>query len=218
MNKTTLLSLIGGIAVAFAALFGGVWAANSLMAPATVPTEQLDATYMPEGRAVTDFELVDHNGDAFTPQDLEGNWDLVFFGFTHCPDMCPTTMAELRRVQDMLAAENRADAVDVVFITVDPERDTPERMKDYVTGFDASFTGVTGSLDAIDVLARDLGIAHTRHNDDVEEGENYDVDHGLAVLLINPQGRLQAMFGSPHDATSIEDDLTTILDAHGTAL
>ncbi len=210
--QTTVLT-ITGIAVAVVALVGGMWAANNLMAPQQLSDADLDATYMEGGREITEFELVDHRGEPFTHEDLKGQWTLMFFGFTHCPDICPMTLAELSRVHDMLEDEGKGHDVQTVFVTVDPARDTPERLESYVTNFREDFRGITGALDEIDVLARDMGIAHIRHDDDGDT--DYMVDHGASVLLVNPDGRFQAMFGSPHRAREIGRDLATILDVHG---
>ena len=213
MKTANLAPLIGGSVLAAAALAGGMWLAGTLFAPASVDASELDATYMAEGRPVTEFQLVDHTGTPFDRDDLAGEWTLLFFGFTHCPDICPMTLAELSRVHALMEDEGLGDALRTVFVTVDPERDTPERIESYVTNFRDDFRGLTGPLDEIDRLARDLGIAHIRHDAD-EQGE-YDVDHGASILLINPDGELQAVFGTPHRAREIGADLATILRAHG---
>lgn len=211
----TTVFLLAAIFVAGAALVGGMYAANTLMAPASLDNRDLGATYLEGGRQVTDFELVDHSGERFANDDLQGQWTLMFFGFTHCPDICPMTLAELSRVHNMLEEEGKGDGVRTVFVTVDPERDTPERLEAYVTNFRDDFRGVTGPLNEIDVLARDMGIAHIRHDEDGDT--DYMVDHGASVLLVNPDGRFQAMFGSPHRAPEIAEDLKTIIDFHGSS-
>lgn len=216
MNKlrTTVL-MLAAIAFAGTALVGGMYAANTLMSPATLENQDLGATYLEGGREITDFELVDHTGERFGNDDLQGQWTLMFFGFTHCPDICPMTLAELSRVHTMLEEDGKGGNVRTVFVTVDPARDTPERLEAYVTNFHDDFRGVTGPLDKIDVLARDMGIAHIRHDDD--DDMDYMVDHGASVLLVNPDGRFQAMFGSPHRAPEIAEDLKTIIDFHGSS-
>ncbi|MFV8835584.1 SCO family protein [Aquisalimonas sp.] len=212
--RTTAFTL-AAIAAAGVALAGGMYAATTLINPATLANDDLSATYLENSREITDFRLVDHSGEPFDNADLQGQWTLLFFGFTHCPDICPMTLAELSRVHAMLEDEGRGDNVRTVFVTVDPARDTPERLEAYVTNFRDDFRGVTGALDDIDVLARDMGIAHIRH--DEEGGTDYAVDHGASVLLVNPDGRFQAMFGSPHRAPEIVEDLKTIVDFHGSS-
>ncbi|MCP1673730.1 protein SCO1/2 [Natronocella acetinitrilica] len=197
------------------ALAAGLWASTTLFAPATLDTDSLHGTYLNGGRDITEFQLIDHHGEPFTRDQLEGGWTLLFFGFTNCPDICPMTMLELGQVRRLLADEGvpDVDRVRGVFVTVDPARDTPERLQQYVPSFDPQFVGVTGALSDIDVLARDLGIVHMRH--DEEDDEDYMVDHGSAVLLINPDGRLQALFQAPHRARQISSDMAQILAHHG---
>lgn len=213
IKNWTKSTLICSVIAALIAMTGGMWAASTLLAPASLDNADLHATYLGDGRDITEFQLQDHRGDAFTNDDLKGQWTLLFFGFTHCPDVCPMTLAELSRAHDMLDDAGLGGNVQTVFVTVDPKRDTPERLEAYVTNFSDDFLGLTGSMEDIDVLARDLGIAHIRHDED--GGDDYMVDHGASVLLVNPEGRFQAVFGSPHRAREMVSDLDAILRFHG---
>ncbi|MDN3517742.1 SCO family protein [Aquisalimonas lutea] len=213
MKTSRIPVTIAGILVATGLLLGGVWAAGSLFTPSTLDGGQLNATYLQDGRAVTDFQLVNHRGEPFTGEDLEGRWTLMFFGFTHCPDICPTTLGKLSRVHALLEEDGLGANLQTVFVTVDPARDTPARLESYVTSFRDDFIGVTGPLSEIDVLAADLGISHQRHDDG--DGDDYAVDHGTAILLINPEGRFQALFSSPHRPPEMSRDLARILEFHG---
>lgn len=199
--------LIGSVALAL-----GVWfSLQSTSRQAGAPTG-LEATYLPEPRPLPGFDLVDDSGTPFDLDRLQGRWTLLFFGFTHCPDICPTTLLELTAVQETLAAAGAGDRIDTVFVTVDPARDDPERLQAYVRNFNPDFTGVTGPLESIDVLARAVGIAHMRHG---EPGTpEYRVDHGTSILLINRDAALQAVFRSPHRAADMADDLLAILRHH----
>ncbi|WP_171909826.1 SCO family protein [Aquisalimonas asiatica] len=214
-NLRTPVFMLIAILAAGAALVGGMYAANTLVSPATLDDGDLSATYLENSREITDFQLVDHSGEPFDNTSLQGQWTLMFFGFTHCPDICPMTLAELSRVHTMLEDEGMGENVRTVFVTVDPQRDTQERLEAYVTNFRDDFRGITGDLDDIDVLARDMGIAHIRHDDNGDA--NYMVDHGASVLLVNPEGRFQAMFGSPHRAPEIAEDLRAIIEFHGSS-
>ncbi len=190
----------------------GLWAATSLMAPAHLDTDALHGTYLPGGRDVTEFQLVDHDGETFTQERLAGGWTLLFFGFTNCPDICPMTMLELGQALSLARDNGSSTPLRGVFVTVDPARDTQERLQQYVTAFDDSFLGLTGPLENIDVLTRDMGIVHVRHGE--PEDEDYMVDHGSAVMLINPEGRLQAVFQAPHRAAVMAEDLRAIITHH----
>jgi len=212
-TRSGLNPLIKVAGIGLLALFAGVWFSVQQRAPVVLDTTALGATYLEGGRAVTAFSLQDHAGQPFGPERLRERWTLLFFGFTHCPDVCPMTMLELGQVAEGLRDAGIGAPPQVVFVTVDPARDTPERLGAYVAAFGDDLLGVTGSLAAIDVLARDLGIVHVRHGE--PDDPDYMVDHGSAVLLINPQGRLQAVFQAPHRAGRMIADLERILRHHG---
>ena len=202
--------LIGGVALAL-----GIWfSLQSTVQRGQAPTG-LEATYLPEPRPLPGFTLVDDAGRGFDRDRLQDHWTLLFFGFTHCPDICPTTLVELTALQEALTAAGLDDAVRVVFVTVDPARDTADRLQAYIRNFNDRFTGVTGELEQIDVLARAVGIAHIRHGE--PDSPDYRVDHGSSILLINPGAGLQAVFRAPHRAAGMAEDLITILRHHGDA-
>lgn len=145
-------------------------------------------------RSFADFELVDHRGELFTPEDLMGKWSLVFFGFTYCPDICPTTMAFLNRFMDELEGTEVFDNTQVVLVSVDPARDTPDKLKQYVTYFNPDFIGVTGEFLDIHRFATAL---NTPFRKVTGEGGNYQVDHSANVVLINPRGDYHGFFKAP---------------------
>ncbi len=148
------------------------------------------------------FHLVDQNGKAFSEADLKGKWHLVFFGYTHCPDTCPTALNEMSLALDRLGKER--DAVGIVFISVDPERDTPELLKSYVASFDAPIVALTGSADAVKEAAKAYRVYYAKHPR--AEG-GYDMDHSAVIYVMDPEGRFTATF-TP-DATA--DDMAARL-------
>ncbi len=168
---------------------------------------------LPEPRVIADFALVDQDGNAFTLDDLRGKWSLLFFGFTHCPDVCPSTLYDLQLVHKGVRQDsgNGPPSHQVLFVSVDPERDTPEKLGEYVSYFDPDFIGVTGSQQQLAPLTRQLGIAYR-----IEEHEagsaQYGVDHSASILVTDPEGRLHGVFPAPHDAGTIVEDLSTVLD------
>jgi len=128
------------------------------------------------------FMLVDHNGKAISDSDLRGQPFIVFFGFTHCPDICPATLMEVSQALEALGPQAKISAL---FVTVDPERDTAAILKDYVSNFDSRITGVTGSRDLINAMAR----AYRAYWRKVPgEGDNYTMDHSTVVYLMNKRG------------------------------
>lgn len=164
-----------------------------------------------QARALPQFELIDHNNQPLTRASLEGKWSLIFFGYTHCPDICPTS---LQTMSDMVAAIEDPDvlnAVQVYFVSVDPERDTPEILAAYVTYFNADFIGATAQPEKLTPLTQSLGIAHNIRNK-TEGSTSYDVDHSSAIVLINPQAEYAGLFGAPHAALVMARDMTRIVE------
>jgi protein SCO1 len=152
------------------------------------------------------FQLVDQNGKTVTDGDLKGKWQLVFFGYTHCPDACPTALNEIALALDRLGAKR--DAVGVVFITVDPERDTPAVLKSYLASFDAPVTGLTGTAAEVAQAARDYRVYYAKHPN--PDG-SYDMDHSAVIYVMDPQGRFTASFTPDSTAEDIAGRLQKLL-------
>jgi len=140
------------------------------------------------------FSLVDQNGKPFTDADLKGKWHLVFFGYTHCPDVCPTALNDLSLALDKLGAKK--SEVGIVFISVDPERDTPEVLKSYVESFGGPIVALTGTPAAVKQAAQDYKVYYAKHP--TADG-GYDMDHGALIYVMDPQGRFTATF-TPDDS------------------
>lgn len=143
-------------------------------------------------RIIKDFELVNHHGDAFSLNSLEGKWTLMFFGFTYCPDVCPTAMSEIDEFISTLNADVQRNT-QVVFVSVDPARDTVEKMATYVPYFNKDFIGVTGEFLEIKRLSGQLNIAFAK----VPQGDSYTIDHSANVAIINPYGHYHGFFRAP---------------------
>jgi len=142
-----------------------------------------------------EFELLDHKGKSFSRAQLLGRWTLVFFGFTHCPDICPTTMVELADLKSQLAS-TEAEATQVVMVSVDPARDTPERLSEYVPYFHPEFLGVTGDFTAILSFAQRLNAPFRKLS---EPDGDYQMEHTANVVLMNPRGDYHGFFRAPLD-------------------
>ena len=190
--------------VALAAILAGVWLADVSRehdSRAVLLPDQV-ITLFPDPKPLTAFTLTDHKNRVFDLASLKGKWSFLFFGFTHCPDVCPTTLAVLARAREDIA-KNALGAKDIqfVFVSVDPNRDTAGVLRQYVEYFDASFLGVTGDNAQIANLAGQLGAAYQVA---ITPGmENYPVYHTAAVFLVDPQARYHAVFTPPHDAEAI---------------
>ncbi|MDJ0652902.1 MAG: SCO family protein [Xanthomonadales bacterium] len=205
---------INPVTIVFAAAFAAAGAAAGawlLKKPeADAPALQAALLY-PEPRVLADFALQDAEGANFDLQRFTEQWDLVFFGFTHCPDICPNTMNELKAVQQLLQESESAPRVNVTFISVDPERDSPRHLATYVNYFDPGFQAATGPEAQLRALTYQMGVLY-----DIEEHEpgdmSYQVDHSASILVIDPAGRLAGQFPAPHDPVAIAADLIQLID------
>jgi protein SCO1/2 len=157
----------------------------------------------------TNFSLTDHNGKIKTLQDFKGNVVLLFFGFTHCPDICPTTMAKMSEVMKIL--KDDAQKVKVLFVTVDPERDTAKALKDYVSGFNPDFLGLYTTRENTDKLTAQFK-AYSEKVSGKTEGD-YMMNHSAFTYAYDGMGRLRLMINSDMTAQQIAKDLQTLLKA-----
>lgn len=191
-----------------AAVIGGAWflAVGLNGAPAVAQS----ATVFPEPRPLPEFRLVDHRGEPFGREDLRGQTSLLFFGFTHCPDICPATLQQLTLARRQLASQDEP-LPEIVLISVDPERDTPEVLGKYVEYFGQGVTGVTGSPDALRGLASSLGIHFEKAPAADGSADDYLVSHSAAVLVVDPEARLEAIFGAPHSIEAFVTDLPVLM-------
>jgi protein SCO1/2 len=174
---------------------------------------EIGVTIYPEARTLSEFRLIDQQGEFFTKADLQGSWNLVFFGFTHCPDICPLTMAELS--QFYAGLDFNQDVKPRMFlVTVDPKQDNPESMAAYLANYNEEFIGLSGDPEQIAQLAAQLyvgygdavksEIAATTHEHggpqseaDVAQGD-YLIEHSAHIAVINPQGDYYAVMRAPH--------------------
>ncbi|WP_304638960.1 SCO family protein [Pseudomonas sp.] len=152
------------------------------------------------------FKLTDHTGRTVTEETFAGEWTLVFFGFTHCPDICPTTLADISRTLQLLG--ERSGRVQPLFVTLDPQRDTPEVLAAYTAFFDERILALTGSEEDIAVMANAYGVYFER----VPSGDTYFINHGTSIYLMDPDGQLAARFSRRDDSQSMARQITTTID------
>lgn len=153
------------------------------------------------------FQLIDQNGKPFTDADLKGKWHLVFFGYTHCPDICPTTLNDLSLAYDKLNKQQKGDLA-VVFISVDPERDTPAVLKSYAESFDAPIIGLTGTAAEVKQVAADYHVYYAKH---YRADGGYDMDHSAVVYVMNPAGKFVATITPDEAVSEIEAKLQKLV-------
>ncbi|MDR0279357.1 MAG: SCO family protein [Paucimonas sp.] len=159
------------------------------------PAELIDAgiILLPQSRSVPDLEMTDADGQPVKVDQLKGKWSLVFFGYTFCPDICPTTLAQLRQVKSELPKE-AVERMQVVLVSVDPNRDTPTQLKQYLGYFDKDFIGLTGSLEATQKLANALSIPFIPAD---TSKPGYTVDHSGNLAIIGPDGAQRGFIRAP---------------------
>lgn len=158
----------------------------------------MQGTILPVPRKIQAPGLQKDDGSVFSNQDISGHWSLIFFGYMNCPDVCPTTLGVLAQARKSYGQ----GFPKVIFVTVDPERDTVDNIGEYVQFFDPSFIGVTGKAELINALALQLSVVYLRM-DSGDESNNYTMDHSSSLLMINPEGSLYAFLKPPHTVSSI---------------
>ncbi|MBA6253006.1 MULTISPECIES: SCO family protein [unclassified Colwellia] len=166
---------------------------------ATVLPQPEHALYYQQVREVKPFQLTDHHNQAFTKEQLANKWSWVFLGYTSCPDVCPTTLQELNFVYDDLKAISKD--TQILLVSVDPIRDTPEKLAQYIAYFNEEFIALTADHGVLFPFARNLGMMYAINE---PEGDNngYLVDHSASLVLINPQGDIAAIF-KPRQALGV---------------
>lgn len=189
----------------------GLWAGQRYFggdARGGAPESLRNTLVYPQPRELPAFELTAPDGTPLTAQSLQGRWTLVFVGFTHCPDVCPTTLAQLAQADQRWDALPQAQQPRVLFVSVDPERDTAERAGEYARFFDPDFVAATGDHAALEPFARNLGMVYMRTP--LENG-GYTVDHSASIAVLDPQGRLAAVVRPPIDTDDLVADIQTLV-------
>ncbi|MEQ1580519.1 MAG: SCO family protein [Steroidobacteraceae bacterium] len=206
MNQSS--QVVVGAAVAIVAALAGMLLSRSLVQPAQKAPTLAVGTWLEPGRPLPEFTLVDQAGKPFDKARLQGRWNLLFFGFTSCPDICPTTLTTLGSVEQSLKDLPANDRPQVVFVSVDPQRDTPDRVDAYVRFFSPTIVGITGNAEAIASFADALHVPYAITP--LPDG-TYTVDHSSALFLVGPDGALRAVFSAPHDATKLATDFREVV-------
>ena len=196
--------------IAIVAIAGGMLLSRALLDGPGGPI-LAKATLLEPARPLPPMSFVDQQGQPFGAERLRGHWSILFFGFTHCPDICPTTLALLAQVEKQLTDLPTEQRPQIVLMSVDPQRDTPEQLARYVKSFSPTFTGVTGSQASMHEFALKLGVpvAITQL-----PGGGYTVDHSAAIFIIDPSGSMRALSSTPHNVSIIASDYRSIVAAY----
>ena len=185
------------------AVVAGSWLAHSLNGhePQDDIPSDLKSALLPEPQPLTAFRLTDQHGRVFDLDRLKDKWTFMFFGYTRCPDICPTAMAVMKDIATVLERDPRQIESQFVFVSLDPERDKPEGLGGYVEYFNPGFIGITGNQAQLDVLGRQLNIEAIRIEGDTSA--NYLLSHTSSIMLFDPGARWYAAFSPPHERAGI---------------
>jgi protein SCO1/2 len=195
--------------VAIVAALAGVLLARGTLSSRSLPQAAMTAgTLLQPPRPLPELALVDHVEQPFTRDRLRDRWTLLFFGFTNCPDICPTTLGVLARMEKMLQDLPAAKRPQIVLVSVDTERDTPQQLASYVKFYSPSFTGVTGSKEAIEDFTQAM---HVPVAVSKSASGAYTVDHSASIFLIDQSASLNALFSTPHEPDKIVADYRLIV-------
>lgn len=208
MKKRLNALLLVGAVFALAGIFV-VWRTAHVGPEAAVSSMKnpYSGTLLNDQQALPNFRL-QRAGGQFDNAGFAGHWTFMFFGYTQCPDVCPTALSLMKDVKTRLAVKGSSSLPQVVFVSVDPRRDNLELLSNFTTTFDPSFIGATATDEQLAPLAKHLGVFYQRN--DQQDSKHYSIDHTAALYLIDPQGRLKAVFGPPQDAARMAEDFAVM--------
>jgi len=196
--------------VAIVAIAAGILLSWAVLERSSAPT-LAQATLIDPPRALPPMAFIDEQGQPFGPERLRGRWSILFFGFTYCPDICPTTLALLRELKGKLPAE-ALERLRVVMISVDPQRDSPQQLKQYLGYFDAGFQGLTGELADIQKLASAVSIPFIPAD---TSKPNYTVDHSGNLVILGPDGTQRGFIRAPLNNQKLATQLPVLVGSEG---
>lgn len=175
----------------------------------STPATLIELQLLPAPKPLPSIALERHTGDVFTADQFNGHWSLVFFGFTHCPDMCPLELQQLNRLLQ-LAEQQSEIKIQVIFISLDPERDSREKIAEYLANFNSLMLGVRGTHVELLALSRFFAVDYSR---EPTEGamDNYQVVHSGRIFLVDPKGRYLGSFAQPHNVDTMWNDLNVLI-------
>lgn len=198
-----------GLTLAGVLALGLGWGLGEWLFRHPSPPPEIAGIYLPDAAPLAEFHLVHHSGRPFTRDDFRGKWTFLYFGYSYCPDVCPLTLVELNRLQKLLASQGADGDTAYVLVSVDPQRDTPQRLQEYVTYFNPKFQGVTGAPEELNRLAKPLHVFYQRAVE-AQNSDNYTVDHTSTIILIDPAGRPRAIFTPPQNPERLAADFLKI--------
>ncbi|MCQ4305095.1 cytochrome c oxidase assembly protein [Stutzerimonas frequens] len=184
------------------------WTTPALALDRDALLDEANVLLLPRERVIPPLTLIDQDGKPFDTRSLQGRWHILFFGFTACPDICPTTLSDMRRLFGQLPSDTR-ERLQLVLITADPARDTPQQLKTYLDYYRAGFSGLTGEMEQLQQLSRALGLPFVPAN---ETQGDYSVSHSGNLALVGPDGTLRGHIRAPLMLDGLQRALSRIVD------
>jgi protein SCO1/2 len=209
-NRTTLLVLVAALAAGLGLVAARIFFAPEPAAPAA-PATRAVRLFSP-ARELPPFALRQSDGTQLVPGELKGHWTLVFLGFTHCPDVCPTTLAELSRAQKQWESIPEPVRPRVLFVSVDPERDQPDRIGEYAHAFHRDTLAATADIPALERFTTSLSLVFAKVVPEDAPPGQYTIDHSATLAVLDPQGRMAGIVRSPLDIPGIAADLKSLTE------
>ncbi len=187
------------VLVAVIAVIAGVWLGQETNHEPVLKPPVIQGAIYPQAKVLNDFEITNHLSQRLTKDDFKNHWSLFFVGYTHCPDICPTTMAVMTQVSEYMR-EQEMPPPQIVFLSIDPKRDTVQLLKQYVEYFDKDFVGLTGTEAQVQALSIQLNAVYRKApgSSGKMTEDDYLMDHSSALMLLNPDGNLQSILTAPH--------------------
>lgn len=211
-NKSNHSTLVVTGVMALMALVLGVYLSQQWYSTKSMDVSQFNGTILSKPRSIDPFVLTGIDNKPFDNHQLLGHWTMIFFGFTHCGSICPTTMAELGKMTRLLEKKGAKTLPQVVMISVDPSRDSLDKLAHYVKAFDPHFYGARGEDEEIRRMTQELGVAFSKVEKKSKDGtQQYTVEHTGTIMLFNPRGELMGFFTSPHQASMLAQDYLKLI-------
>ncbi|MGY0619775.1 SCO family protein [Lysobacter sp. A378] len=210
-NRNTIIILVIAVAMGL-----GLWASQSYFSQSGSPSwpETRAVSLFDPPRTLPDFSLRQSDATQLVPGELKGHWTLVFLGFTHCPDVCPLTLTQMAQAQQQWESIPDAIRPRVLFISVDPERDTPDRIGEYANAFHRDTLAATADIPALENFARSLSLVFAKvPPEDGAPSNQYSVDHSATMAVLDPQGRMAGVLQPPFEPNAIAADMAALTSA-----
>ena len=210
-NRSTVAILLLALAAGLGLLASRYYFSE---APVSAWPQTTEVRLFDPPRALPDFSLRQSDGTQLVPGELNGHWTVVFLGFTHCPDICPLTLSQMAQAQKQWESIPEAARPRVLFVSVDPERDTPDRIGEYAHAFHRDTLAATADIPALENFARSLSLVFAKvPADEGAPADQYSVDHSASMAVLDPQGRMSGVVQQPFDPAALAADLAALTAA-----